>query len=86
MLLCFLVKTDSGMDAFLETDLLSQKTSAGPSRDTPNILSLYLKAAIISVAIRKAISSDPKLDASQVFCHFENHMIGVFWQYIRIPV
>jgi hypothetical protein len=75
-----LANTEVGTEALVVTDSLSQKTSAGPSIGIPNILNLYLKLSINSVAIRSATNSDPKLEVSTVFCRLLYQMIGAFWQ------
>ena len=61
MALCLLFKDDVGILKFLTTDILSQKTSTGPSTGITKHLNLYLRASIFSVAILGAINSDPKL-------------------------
>ena len=74
------------MLALVTTDLLSQKMSAAPSMGTPNIRNLYCSDSIISVAIRNAINSDPKLEDSTVFCLLLNQTTGVLLRYISMPV
>jgi hypothetical protein len=75
-----------GIVEFVTTDLLSQNTFDGPSIGIPNILNLYLKASIISVAIRSATNSEPNVDDSTVFWDFEYHEIGDLFKYINTPV
>ena len=60
-------KTDSGTVEFVTTDLLSQKTHKRSSIGTSNILNFYCKLSIISVAILRAMKSDPNLEVSMVF-------------------
>ncbi len=69
-------KLDSGWDVFLTTDSLSQKMLVAPSIGMPNICSLYWIASIWSIAILRAMNSEPKVDDSTVFCRLENHTIG----------
>jgi hypothetical protein len=52
MALCFFMRVDSGMLAFLTIPRLSQKTLAGPSIGTPNMRSLYLRVTMSSLQIR----------------------------------
>jgi hypothetical protein len=47
-----------------------------PSSGIPNILNLYLRDSINSIAILIATNSDPKVDVSTVFCALENQMMG----------
>ena len=68
------------------TDWLSQNTSAGPSIGTPNIRILCLNPYIISVAIRNAMNSEPKIDDSTVLWRLMYHMIGELLTNITIPV
>jgi hypothetical protein len=75
-----------GTVEFVTTDLLSQNTLEGPSIGVPNILSLYLKASIISTAILSATNSELKVDDSTVFCDFEYQVMGDLFTYINIPV
>jgi hypothetical protein len=60
----------------MTTDLLSQKTLAGPSIGMPNIHSLYRKDSNISTSMCMAINSDPKVDDSTVFCALEYQIMG----------
>ena len=83
---CFLRNTDSGVDEFLYTALLSQNISVGPSTGTPNILNFYLSAVTSSTAFFNAVNSEPKVDDSAEFCLFLNQSIGARLQNISIPV
>ena len=67
MALWRLFRTEVGTLEFVTTERLSQYISHGPSIGIPKHLSLYLVASIISVHIRNAMYSDPKLDDSTVF-------------------
>jgi hypothetical protein len=70
---CFFLSEDSGAVVFLTTPSLSQKTLVGPSKGTPIIRSLLRSPSIMSIAVRKALYSDPKVEDLTVFCHLENH-------------
>ena len=85
MALYLLFKADVGILKFLTTDILSQNNSAGPSTGIPKHLNLYLRDSRISVEILRATNSDPKLEASTVFCCSLYHMIGALLKYIMIP-
>jgi hypothetical protein len=86
MALCFFMRVDSGMLAFFTTPRLSQKTLAGPSIGIPNICSLYRRATMSSLQIRKATNSLPNVAASTVFCRLENQMISAFCTNRKIPL
>jgi hypothetical protein len=58
---------------------------AGPTKGTPNILNLYLRLSINSTAMRAATNSEPNVDVSTVFWHFEYQMMGALLQKIIIP-
>ena len=66
MELCFFLRVEVGTVAFVTTDLLSQKTLAGPSIGIPNMRNLYLNASNISTIIRIAMNSEPKVEDSTV--------------------
>ena len=83
MALWLWLKADVGILELLTTNMLSQNTSAGPSTGIPK--HLYLSYSIISVAIITAQNSDPKLEASNVFCCLMYHMIGELLIYMIIP-
>ena len=42
----------------------------------PNILNLYIRPSITSTACFNAISSEPKVELSSVFCLLENQITG----------
>ena len=86
ILCCFLLSWDSGVYAFLYTDLLSQKMSIDLSMGTPNILSLYRNAAISSTEFFIAVRSDPNINVSTQFCLLLCHIIGALLQNISFPV
>ena len=75
-----------GTDTFVATNSLLQKTSDGPSNVTLNMRTLYFKTSLVSVAIFKAINSDPKLKVSTVFWCLMNHKIWALLVYMMIPV
>lgn len=78
---------DSGTEESSTTTLLSQKTLQGPCIPTPIISNfLYFKPSIITIAIRVATNSEPKVDDSTVFCRLENHFIGAQLTKIKTPV
>ena len=78
--LCFFFNLDSTIDAFLNTDSLSQNTFAAPSIGIPNILSLYLRDIICSVDNLRATNSDPNVDDPTVACFLENQDIGAVFK------
>ena len=82
----FFLILHSGTLLLLTTDSLSQNTLAGPAMGTPNILSLYRRDSVSSVAIQSAMNSEPNVDVSTVFCHLEYHTMGVILQNRIIPV
>jgi len=84
--LCFFFNVDVGMVALVITDLLSPKIFAGQSMGIPNMRSLYRRASTISMQIRIAMNSEPKVDVSIVLCALENHIIGAQLRYSNIPV
>ena len=53
---------------------------------TPNILSLYCKATIISTEFFISVNSDPNVDVPTTFCLFLCHITGALLQNIIIPV
>ena len=77
MTLCFLFNIDVGTLEVITTDLLSHTNSIGPSIGIPEHLSFYRSASTISVHIRSEMNSDPKLEASTVFCLLLYQNIGV---------
>ena len=83
---CFLRSTNSGVDEFLYTALLSQNISVGLSTGTPNILNFYLSAVTSSTAFFNTVKSEPKVDDSTEFCLLLNQSIGAWLQNISIPV
>jgi len=68
------------------TDLLSQKTFAGPSIGIPNVHNLYLIASNISTIICIAMNSEPKVEDSTVDWALENQVMGAQLRKIIIPV
>ena len=80
---CFLRSTDSVVNYFFNTALLSQYISVGLSIGTPNILNLYLSAVNISTEFFNAVNSEPKVDDSTEFCLFLNQSIGASKLYTR---
>ena len=85
MALCFFFKADVGILELLTTNMLSQNTSAGPSAGIPKHINLYLRYSIISVEILRAKNSDPKIEASTVFCCLLYQMIGELLTYMMMP-
>ena len=79
MLICFFFNGDSVQEELVTTYWLSQNSFDGPSIGMPSIRNLYLNRISISVAIFKAMSSEPNVDVSTVFCRFKNHTIGAFY-------
>ena len=69
------------------TDSWSTNPFAGPSSAIPFILNfLYQRASIISLAILRAMYSDPYADALTVFCClFDYHLIGDPFTNTKIP-
>lgn len=84
--MCFFLRVDSGLVTFFTTLSLSQNAFVAPLIGIPNICNLYHNASFISTAIFKAMNSDPKVDDSIVFCHFEYHLIGPLLIKKMIPV
>ena len=74
------------MDVFLNTALLSQNMSVGPSSGTPNMRSLYHNAITKSTVSLSAVNSDPKVDVLTKFCFLLSHITGARLQNINIPV
>ena len=83
---CFLRSTDSRVDDFLYTALLSQNISVGPLIGTPNIINLYMSAITSSNMFFNDVKSEPKVDDSTEFCLLLNQSIGAQLQNISIPV
>jgi hypothetical protein len=81
---CFFFRVDSGRE-FVTTAELSQKTAHSSGMGTPIIRNLDRNRSIISIAIRIASNSDPYVEASTVFCLFENHKIGARLTKMMIP-
>ena len=65
---------------------MSQKISVDLSMGTPNILSLYCNAAIISSEFFIAVNSDPNIDFSTPIYFLMCHIIWDLSQNIIIPV
>ena len=86
MALCHLMRVDEGSVAFHMTLALLQKVFVMPCRVIPIMHSLYHSASICSLAILRAMNSDPKVDDLMVFCHFEYQDMGATWRKMRIPV
>ena len=78
--LCFLVRRDSAMLAFLKTESLSQNTLALPCIGMPSILSLYLNEIICSTANLNATNSLPNVDDLTVDCFLEYQDIGALFR------
>ena len=83
---CLLRSTDSGVDEFLYTALLSQNISVGLPLGTPHIINLYLSAVTSSTAFFNAVNSWTKVDDSTEVYILLNHSIGARFQNIIIPV
>ena len=86
MLVCFFLSVESGIDAFLKTNSLSQNTSIGPSIRMPNMRSLYLKASTCPTAILIAMNSLPNVLASTVVCRLLYHTMGALLTNSKTPV
>ena len=84
--MCFYFSVESGCDAFLKTALLLQKTFVGPSKGTPNILSLYRNDSICSTAVFMAMNSLPNVLVSTMICLLLYQMIGARFKNMSIPV
>ena len=67
ILVCFFFRVESGIDAFLKTDSLSQKMLVGPSNGILNMRSLYLNASICSTTVFIVMNSLPKVLVLTVF-------------------
>jgi hypothetical protein len=65
-----------GTMELVTTDLLSQNTFAAPSIGILIIRNFYRNDSNISTHMRIAMNSQPKDDASTVFCNFECHITG----------
>ena len=83
---CFLHSSDSGINEFLYTALLSQNISVELSIGAPNILNLYLSAVTSSTVFFNAVNSEPKVDDSTEFYLFLNQSIRDRLKNISIPV
>ena len=79
---CFLLKADSGLWALLTMLLLLHIISVGPSTGIPNIHSLKHRVSTASRHVRMAVNSDPKVEASTVFCCLLYQRIGAWLQKI----
>ena len=86
MELCFFFNVDSGAIVFQTTASLSESNDVGPSTGMPNIHSLYCNASINSIAVFIVMNSDPNVEDSTMFCHFEYQMIGALLTKISMPV
>ncbi len=67
---------DSECVVFTTTASVSQNTNVEFAIGMPNIRSLYLSASIRSIAVFKAIYSDPNVEDLTVFWRLEYHTIG----------
>ena len=74
-----LLNTDVGILKLLTTDMLSQNTSKVPYTGIPKHINLYLRSSIIYASILGATKSDPKIEASNVFCCLLYHIIGALF-------
>ena len=76
ILIFFLFNFDSGVNALLYTDLLSQNILVGPSVEIPNIRNLYQSASTNSVDVLKAMNSLDNVLVSEVFCCLLHHCMS----------
>jgi hypothetical protein len=76
MLLCFLVKVDSGLFVCVTTILLSTKVLQGPSYGTTNYQGFIMRASTFSVDILSAKNPEPKVLDSTVLCRLLYQTIG----------
>ena len=74
------------MYLFLNTDLLSQNMSVGPSSGTTNMSSLYRNAITNSTASLSAVNLDMKFDILTELFFLLSHITGDWLQNINIPV
>ena len=86
ILWCFFCNTDSGVDVFLNTALLSQNISVGLLSSTPNMRSLYYNAITNWDASSNTLNSDPKVDVSAELCFLLSHITVTWLQNINMPV
>ena len=82
----FFFNVESGCDVFLKTASLSQKTFVGPSKGTPNILSLHCIDSICSTTVFIAMNLLPHVLVSTVFCLLLYQMMGARFTNMSIPV
>ena len=68
LLECLFLSAEPGTVVFMIMDWLSPNSTEDLSRGTPNIRSLYLKSMMDSTAILPAMSSEPYVEVSTVFC------------------